>query len=179
MCNQMDSIREKGVIFMKRPDILEIRRRYRRLEHFFVDLLEDHPFEIGLSCALILFGTRSLVGGLSAAPGSVQTLPLILAFAYCFLSVVGGLGVLMGLGFRYRYTWAYGLERFGLFVSASAWFSYIIGLALTPITSRSTLLILALIALSIGCLLRARALNRNARATLVALRRARKDQEGS
>lgn len=163
---------------MKRPQLREFRRRAQRFQHFVIDLLEDHPFEIGLSCALILFGMRSLLGGISDTPGTVQTLPLSLAFTYCVLSVIGGFGVILGLCFRYRYVWAYGVERFGLFVSASAWFSYIIGLALTPFTSRSTLMILALIALSFGCLLRARALNRNARATLDALRRARKDQEG-
>lgn len=152
---------------------------FNRFKHFFIDLLEDHPFEIGLSCALILFGTRSLLTGLQSAPGSVQELPIALAFAYCILSVVGGATVILGLSFRYRFTWAYGLERFGLFVSASAWCSYTIGLFLTPLTPRSTLLILALIALSCGCLLRARALNRNARATLVALRRAKRDREGS
>lgn len=136
------------------------------------DFLEDHHFEIGLSLALVLFGTRALVNGLSSAPGSVQTLPLWLAFTYCGLSVLGGVSVLFGLFCHAYFTWAYGVERFGLFVSASAWASYIVGLLFVRVTASSTLLILALFFLSVGCLLRARAINRKEKATLIALRHA-------
>lgn len=150
------------------------RLRSERIRHHLIDLLEDHPFEIGLSIALILFGVSSLVYGIRIAPISVQKLPVGLAFAYCTLSIIGGSAVIFALVARWKFVWAYGLERFGLFVSASAWFSYIVGLAILPITFTSTLVILALLGLSAGCLLRARALARNAHATLIALRQADK-----
>lgn len=149
---------------------LKISRRLR-------DFLGDHPFEITLSFALVLFGIRAFAVGLHALPGSIQILPLVLAFAYCFLSVLGGGLVIFGLAARYKFDWSYGAERAGLFVSASAWGSYITGILFSPITGTSTLFILALLALSVGCLLRAQAINRNAKATLDALRHAKSDLE--
>lgn len=137
------------------------------------DLLDDHPFESTLSFALVLFGIRAFITGLQAAPGSVQILPLALAVSYCFLSVVGGGLVIFGLSTRYIFDWSYGIERAGLFVSASAWLSYIVGILFSPLTGSSTLFVFSLIALSGGCLLRARAINRNAKATLFALRHAK------
>jgi hypothetical protein len=154
------------------------RRAILSKVEWYIDLLEDHPFEIGLSLALILFGSRALLTDLQAAPGSVQDLPDALAFSYCILSVLGGAAVIFGLAARIRFAWAYGAERFGLFVSASAWASYIVGLLLNPITGRSTLLIFALSALSIGCLLRARAVNRRVKALMFALRIAGSEKEG-
>ena len=141
------------------------------------ELIEDHPFEFFLSLALMCFGTRALVVGLQAAPGAVQLLPIALAVSYCVLSVFGGGLVVFGLAARYRFDWSYGAERAGLFVSASAWGSYIVGFLFTTLTSTSTLFILALLALSTGCLVRARVINKHARATLVALRQAKINQE--
>lgn len=148
-----------------------------RISQRLIDLVENHPFESTLSLALVLFGIRAFVTGLNTAPGSLRILPLVLAFAYCALSVIGGTLVLFGLATRYRFDWAYGVERAGLFVSASAWFSYVVGLLFSPITGTGTLLILALLALSCGCLFRSRAINRNAKATLAALRHAKSDSE--
>lgn len=144
-----------------------------------IDLLEDHPFEIMLSSALILFGMRALISGLQSVPGSIQLLPIILAIVYCVLSVLGGSLVIFGLSVRYRFAWAYGFERAGLFISASAWASYVVGISFSPLTAKSTLIMLALLALSVGYLLRARAINRRAKATLIALRQAKIDKEES
>lgn len=146
----------------------------KKKNQWLVDLLEDNPFEFGCSLALIAFGTSALLGGLQSAPTSVKVLPITLLFIYCVLSLLGGLATIFGLIARVRFGWAYGVERFGLFISASAWASYIVGLVLTPLTSRSTLVISALVALSISPLLRARAIDRKARATLTALRYAQK-----
>ena len=151
---------------------------FKKKSEWFIDLIEDHPFELGLSLALTLFGIRAFITGLQATPAAVQILPFGLAMAYCMLSVLGGVSVITGIIARVKYGWAYGLERFGLFVSASAWSSYIVGLVLTPLTGKSTLVIFALFALSIGCMLRARAINRKAKATLYALRYAQIDTRG-
>lgn len=143
-----------------------------------LDLLEDHPFESMLSIALVLFGVRAFITGLHAAPGAVQILPIALAISYCVLSVLGGTLVIFGLSTRYKFDWSYGVERAGLFVSASAWMSYVVGILFSPLTGSSTLFILSLVALSGGCLLRARAINRYAKATLNALRQAKSGDEG-
>lgn len=150
----------------------------RRKIYYLIDLLEDHPFEIGTSIALVLFGVRSFITGLQSVPNSVSSLPFLLIFVYCTLSVLGGSAVLFGLGARYKYMWAYGVERAGLFVSASAWGVYTIGFLFSPFTINSTLFILALLALSGGCLLRARAIRRRSSATIIALRHAKAHQEG-
>lgn len=149
----------------------------KRKIHHVVDLLEDHPFEIGTSLALVLFGIRSFITGLQSVPSSVSALPFLLIIGYCVLSVLGGGAVLFGLAARYKYMWAYGVERAGLFVSASAWGTYTIGFLFSPFTINSTLFILALLALSGGCLLRARAIRRRSSATIIALRHAKAHQE--
>lgn len=154
--------------------MIKIMRKTRRS---FNELIKDHPFEFFLSLALVLFGTRALVVGLQTAPGAVQRLPIVLAIAYCALSVAGGGLVIFGLAARYRFDWSYGAERAGLFVSASAWSSYIVGFLFTTLNSSSALFILALLALSASCLIRARVINNNAKATLIALRQAKQDQE--
>ena len=153
--------------------------RFNSLRDYYLDMLEDHPFEISLSLDLILFGIRAFLSGLQSVPGSVQELPFLLALAYCVLAVLGGASVLLGKFFRPKYEWAYGLECFGMYVSASAWGAYILGLLFSPITGKSTLLILALFALTSGCLLRARSLERKAKTTLEILRQARQSQEAS
>jgi hypothetical protein len=150
----------------------------KRAWHSFAASVELRPEEIGLSFALVFFGSRALITGLQTAPGSVQSLPLWLAVTYCLLSCVGGLAVLFGVFCRMNWTWAYGVELFGLCVSASAWASYILGLLLSPITGKSTLLILALLALVLSSGIRAHKIRKDSKAQLVALRIAKSEQEG-
>lgn len=144
----------------------------------FIASVELRPEEIGLSFALVFFGSRALITGLQTAPGSVQALPIWLAVTYCLLSCIGGLSVLFGVFFRRQFSWAYGVELLGLFVSASAWASYILGLTLSPITGKSTLLILALLALVLSCVVRAHKIRKDSKAQLIALRIAKSEQEG-
>jgi len=155
-----------------------ISPKVRHAWHSFVASVELRPEEIGLSFALVFFGSRALITGLQTAPGSVQGLPLWLAFTYCLLSCIGGLSVLFGVFMRNRIEWAYGIELFGLCVSASAWGSYILGLTLNPITGKSTLLILALLALVLSSGIRAHKIRKDSKAQLVALRIAKSEQEG-
>lgn len=149
----------------------------KELWTYFDELMDEHPFEIGLSSALILFGTRSFISGLNSVPSSVSSLPLALILTYCSLSVIGGAAVLFGLLARRKFLWAYGVERAGLFISASAWASYITGLMFSPITPTSTLFILALVALSYGCLRRAKTIKKRVQALKDGLRRATSNQE--
>lgn len=158
--------------------IKPIRTKLKHAWHSFVSSVELRPEEIGLSFALVFFGSRALITGLQTAPGSVQGLPIWLAVTYCLLSCVGGLSVLFGVFFRRRYNWSYGVELLGLCVSASAWSSYILGLLLSPITGKSTLLILALLALVLSSGIRAHKIRKDSKAQLVALRIAKSEREG-
>lgn len=144
-----------------------------------IDLLEDHPFELGLSAALVLFGIRSITTNLQSVPNSIEAQPHIVVFVYCALSILGGSSVIFGLFAQYKFAWAYGVERGGLFVSAAAWGSYIIGFLFSPVTPNSTLFMLALGGLLAGCLLRSRAIKRKSQATIAALREAKAAQEAS
>ena len=111
-----------------------------------------------------------------------KALPMItvgLLWTYVVLSSLGGGLVVVGLLVRQRYTWAYGLERSGLFISASAWCVYAIGWYFYPHPPQSFLLILAFFSLSVGCLLRARAINRKAKLLLRTMRRASQEKEDS
>lgn len=139
--------------------------------------LDEHPFEIGLSVALIIFGIRSFSTGLQSVPSSVEALPLALILSYCLLSVIGGGSVLFGLMARYKFVWAYGAERAGLFISAAAWASYIVGLAFSPITPNSTLFMLALAALGYASLRRASTVKKRVDAIKVGLARANANRE--
>jgi hypothetical protein len=144
----------------------------------FIETVQLRPEELGLSFALVFFGLRALITGLGSAPGSVQNLPLWLAVTYCLLSTLGGVSVLFGVFARKRYVWAYGAELFGLCVSGSAWASYILGLVLSPITGKSTLLILALMALVVSCFIRANKIRKDSKAQMIALRLAKTVREG-
>ncbi len=159
----------------------QLRKKYRctqRRIQWLIDLIEKNPFEIGLSLALIAFGGISAFNGIGSLPSSVSLLPFGLTVLYCALSAMGGFAVIFGLLAKVKFGWAYGWERFGLFVSASAWLSYIAGILLNPpLTGKSTMVILALSAFSISCLIRARTINKKAKATLAALRFAQDSQE--
>lgn len=150
----------------------------KKLTHHLVDMLEDHPFEIGLSIALVLFGVRSFITDLQSVPLSIQEQPHVLVYVYCSLSIIGGGSVLFGLLARYKFAWAYGAERAGLFISASAWLAYVVAFLFSPLTPNSTLFMIALIALFSACLIRARAIKRKTQVMIDALRKAKADQEG-
>lgn len=133
--------------------MLPIRDRLRVIVY-------DQPLEIGVSFALMFFGMRALITNLGALPGALIELPFWLGVAYCLLSVFGGGATLAGLAGKYRIRWMSGLEKAGLYVSASAWMSYIVGLLFGPFTIRATLVELALGGLVVGTLFRARAITR-------------------
>jgi hypothetical protein len=122
-------------------------------------VVDDHPFEIGLSMALVLFGARAL-SDFKALPQAVDLLPWWLSLTYCVLSIAGGGMTIVGLFGKYRYAWMSGLEKAGLWVSASAWASYAVGLLLGPFSIRATMLELALAALVWASLMRTRAITR-------------------
>lgn len=144
-------------------------------------IVDDHPFELGMSGALVLFGLRA-VGNFKAIPAAVDSLPFWLAVAYVSLSIIGGLSVVTGLVGKYRYTWMSGLEKAGLWISASAWASYAVGLILGPFSIRATLLELALLFLVWSCLMRVRAITRRdatRRQALEDIKRRRDEAEGT
>lgn len=144
-------------------------------------VIQDHPFEFGNSIALIFFGFSALGSGLGSAPGAFSGtgLPEYVGYLFCGLSTIGGSSILVGLFTRYRYEWAYGFERMGLYIASSAWISYMIGLSFTLISPRSTLVICALGALAFACIMRAISLERNEKATVYALRKFNQDQESN
>lgn len=144
---------------------------------WFRSLIDEHPFEISMSVTLVLFGVRSFLNQFESVPKPVSALPTIFVYVYCILAIIGGLSVIVGLVARWRHTWAYGIEGLGLFLSASAWGSYFIGLLFSPITKSSTLLLLALLSLTFACVTRALYLNRRAKTILEFLRSSQTEME--
>lgn len=140
-------------------------------------LVHDHPFQLGISVALILFGLRALLSS-SAAPGSVADLPNAILYAYCAISLLGGGLSLTGLILRHK-LWTTGVERAGMYMSAAAFLSYAVGILGDYSSPRSTLLILALLSLSFSCVARARALAKDDKTKIAALRQAKQDRDGS
>lgn len=149
----------------------------KNLRKHISEQLDDHPFEIGLSLALVIFGFRSVFSGLQSVPSSVEALPIALVVSYCVLSTIGGGSVLFGLFARYKFAWAYGAERAGLFISAAAWASDIVGLAFSPITPNSTLFMLALGALGYASLRRANTVKKRVEALKLGLSRTNANRE--
>lgn len=133
------------------------------------DRVLAHPFEVTLSVALFLVGLR-IVADTTAAPGSIQEQPTVLVGLFILLSLGGGFVTLLGL--LTRWLTSPGLEQAGLYLAAAAWGTYTVGLFNQLETARGTLMIAALLALSVGCVLRAWAVRRIVRARLSALRQA-------
>ena len=129
---------------------------------------EDHPFEIGLSLALFLFGVRGTVDAASR-PGMIDVLPLALSIAYCAVSVIGGALTLIGIFTRSELWIAGSLERSGLYLSGAAWAGYAVAIAVIGGTSRSTLVVSALLALCAASVIRGRVSSKREKLKLQAL----------
>jgi len=163
-----------------------------RTKHTLKVVVRSHPHELFLSLALVLFGLRAIFNPATATPRSISAQPDGITIFYCVLSVVAGgltiVGLLAGNGWgessaacsvnlRER-KWAAGVEQAGLWFSAAAWLSYLVGVASTIASASSTLLALALVALAGANLARARAIRHRQVERLEAIRalRASEDQ---
>lgn len=147
-------------------------------------VIRDQPYELFLSIALVLFGVRALFNPAEATPKSISEQPDGITIVYCVLSIVAGLVTLIGLlsnAGRGEATancsaplperrWGPGVEQAGLWFSAAAWLSYLVGVTSTITTARSTLLALALVALAGANLARARAIRHRQNERLEAIR---------
>lgn len=150
------------------PRLRKIRRAMACIKRF----AYRGPFELWMSAALILFGTRALLD-VGAAPGSIADLPDWLTYTYCGLSIVAGVLTIGGMIASRWLLWAPGIVRAGLYLSTAAWLSYVIGLWSSFDSPRSTLLILALACVAAGSFTRARAIAQQDHDTIQALRRDR------
>lgn len=163
-----------------------------RTKHTVRVVVRTQPYELFLSLALALFGLRAIFNPNSTTPASISSQPDGITVLYCILSVVAGgvtlVGLLAGSGrgesaaacsvnLQER-RWAPGVEQFGLWFSAAAWLSYLVGIVSTITTARSTLLALALLALAGANVARARAIRQRQIERLEAIRalRAQGDQ---
>jgi len=155
-----------------------------RTKHTLRAVIRTQPYELLLSVALALFGLRAIFSPTAATPASISAQPDGITILYCALSVVAGVVTLVGLlagtgrgessaacSVRLEERkWAPGVEQAGLWFSAAAWLSYLVGVVSTITTARSTLLALALIALAGANLARARAIRHRQVERLEAIR---------
>lgn len=162
---------------LRRPRLTRFHRRK------FVDVLFNHPFELALSLVLLLLGARSLIAP-ATAPSSIATQPDLIHYVFLITATIGGALTLAGLFLTWR---ARGLEQAGLYLSAAAWLGYVVGLAgqiaqsqagqLDP--TRSGLLLSAVLALAVSCVVRSMALTREERAVLSVVTEARQNAEAA
>lgn len=146
----------------KRPHPPKYRRRSTAA------IIFAHPFELALSLVLLLLGARSLVVPI------VQGQAELITYTFPVVALVGGALTLAGLSFTWR---APGLEQAGLYLSAAAWGSYMVGLVGQVVqgqagqidAARSGLLLSAFLALTLACVIRALALTREERARLAVM----------
>ena len=159
-----------------------------KVRHSLRVALDRQPLEFSLSLALALFGVRALFDP-AASPNSIGTLPDGLTVIYCLVSVVAGVTTIIGLTAGAYETedepdmvppvlhgrrWARGVEQAGLWLSAAAWASYLVGLLASAQTSTSATLVgLALLSLCFGNFWRAHVLKKRQEQRLASLRLAR------
>lgn len=151
------------------PDRLLPRKR-RRLAS---TLIYEHPFEIALSMVLLLLGARSLILP-ATTPIFIAAQPDLIHYIFLVIAIGGGALTLAGIALTWR---APGIEQAGLYLSSAAWISYMVGLTEQIGTARGGLLLAAIFALAVACVVRARALNREEIARLVAVVHTRKLME--
>lgn len=137
-------------------------------------VLYAHPFEIALGVAFVVIGLRTVIEGQTTpAVDELPELPLLL---YRVVSVLGGLGVLVGIGYR-RHALGRTVERASLYALCGAWAAY--GVIVLDAHGwrggAATALLGGLIASA--CLLRALAIRKTERVILSTLRAANRDPE--
>ena len=137
-------------------------------------VLYAHPFEVALGVAFVVIGLRTLIEGQTTP--AVDALPDLPHLLYRVVSVLGGVGVLVGIALR-RHAAGRTVERASLYAVAGAWAAYAVvvidahgwrgGFA----TSALAVLIAA------ACLLRTLAIRKTERVILAQLRTANRDPE--
>lgn len=128
-------------------------------------LLHTHPFEVALGLALLVNGIRGFLGQFSP---SVTELPALPLFMYLGVSVLGGLGTLIGL-WRTDHPEGKIIERASLWLVAASYAGFallvVAGNGAAGIATGSTTLIVAA-----ACIFRARAIRKAQRLILEQLR---------
>lgn len=149
-------------------------------KYLFLDEINEHPYETGLSLALVVYGIGLLFIAVPDLPHFPSWFIISSILLFCVLAIIGGSSVIVAKTFRHKYLWAYGLERAGLYISASAWgtaaalgiVSNLPHIAFNLIINDAVIVILA-----IASLVRARAIGKKADVILNALRTAAKQKE--
>lgn len=118
---------------------------------------------------LLLTAARVLSFGMESVPATVESLGLVLSTAYTVFMVVGGAGILIGL-FGIKHFWSAGFIRAGLWFGGTAFFCYGILLALTGFNPPTTLAMVTMLVLALGCFVRAHGVGIDTKANLDLLR---------
>lgn len=137
----------------------------------FIDTTTEHSFQVFLSGSLIVFGFKGFFSGFQNPTPFSNGFPIFFLVFYFTLSLIGGLSSLVGLYLSHRSFILAGIERFGMYISASAWGTYAIVNFVSPITVPSVLEFVLFFSISIGCIFRADALHRKSVAVMRVLKR--------
>lgn len=115
-----------------------------------------HSFELCFGIVFMLVGVRLVLTGFTSA--SIPTAPAYLGVLWAFTIGVGGVLLALGLLWRGTEVFGRGVERAGLYLVASGWFTYAMTVVFFPPDGGGILIILQGVAISVACVARASAL---------------------
>lgn len=141
-----------------------------RICHF-IDTTTEHSFQAFLSGSLIVFGFKGFFSGFQNPTPFSNGFPTFFLVFYFTLALIGGLSSLVGLYLSHRSFILAGVERFGMYISASAWVTYAIVNFVSPITVPSILELILFFSISLSCVFRADALHKKSAAVMMVLKR--------
>lgn len=134
------------------------------------EVLFRHPFEFAFAVVLLFSGARVVLSQ-EALPSTLGHMPLPLEVAYRLTVITAGLLMLLALTNR-RAKWASAAEQGGLWLAGTALATYAAAVLIDGTTARHTIMVGMLIALSLACAIRAKAIAREERAYRFVIREA-------
>lgn len=128
--------------------------------------MNTFDFVIGAIC--ILTGLRMLLDG-TAAPLSIQALPLVLTALFKGVLILAGMCILAGLTCHSSVRWGSAAERAGMWLAGTGFVTYAAASIANGYSANATLSTLTVLAVGLGCGIRARGIGFESKALLQAL----------
>ena len=128
--------------------------------------MNTFDFVVGIVC--VFTGLRAVLDA-GALPTSIGELPYVLNFVFRTVLLFAGIFILAGLACNSAKGWGSAAERAGMWLAGTAFVAYGIASILSGYTANATLSILTVLAVGVGCGVRAIGLGYESKALLQAL----------
>lgn len=140
--------------------------RYKQSHIPAIFYMNTFDFVVGAIC--IFTGLRAVLDA-GALPTSIGQLPYVLNFTFRSVLLFAGIFILAGLSVSNMRGWGSAAERAGMWLAGTAFVTYGVASILSGYSANATLSILTVLAVGIGCGIRAKGLGYESKALLQAL----------